>query len=283
MNVVALALAAAITYGGADFFGGLAGRRAAILTVVVATQFIGLLTLLVFLPFGHGTFEVGDVRWALACGLAGAVAIALFYRGLAIGTMGVVSPISAIIAALIPIGFGLVRGEHPGFFALIGMVCALLAVAFVSVGGKSDPSSKNRTAFLAPGLLEAIAAGIAFGFFFVALAQTSRDGGFYPLIITRFVSLAIAASAALVVRVPLIAARESWPTLVACGVLDMSANMLYVLASHLGLLSIAAVLSSLYPAATVALAAIVLGERLTRTQSIGVLAAIIGVALIAAT
>jgi len=282
VNVVPVSIAAAIAYGGADFFGGIASRRAATLTVVIATQFIGLVLLLALLPFVHGTFHSEDVRWALACGLAGAVAIALFYRSLAIGTMGIVSPISAIIAAIIPVSFGLLRGEKPGLFALVGIACALVAVACVSISGKVDGSIDQRGISIPRGLLEAIAAGVAFGFFFIALAQTRPDGGFFPLVITRIASFVIIAVAALVMRAPLVPSRQSLATVIACGVLDMSANMLYVIASHIGLLSIAAVLTSLYPAATIGLATVVLGERLTRTQVIGVGVALIGVALIAA-
>ena len=131
MNV-ALAIAAALCYGAADFCGGLASRRNSTLAVVVWSQAAGLLVLLPALAFVPGIARTGDLVWGLACGVAGAFAIALLYRGLAVGVMGVVSPITAVLAAAIPVVFGVVRGERPAPPALIGIACALVAVVLVS-------------------------------------------------------------------------------------------------------------------------------------------------------
>ncbi|GAC1417118.1 MAG: DMT family transporter [Candidatus Velthaea sp.] len=278
--VIVLSLAAALTYGAADFFGGLASRRVAVLTAVASSQAVGLGVLLVCLPFVRGTLHASDLAWGLASGIAGATAIVFLYRGLAIGSMGIVSPITAVLAAAIPVIFGLARGERPALGASIGIVCALLAVVLVSLTPGGERKDLRRS-LLPPGMREAFVSGSGFGFFFIALAQTSRGAGLFPLLGTRVVSVAILFAIALFARAPLVPAAGARRTILACGILDMSANVLYVFASHTGLLSVAAVLTSLYPAATVALAALVVGERLLRMQWIGVGVALAGVILIA--
>src|ERR1700733_1877396 len=282
---VAFALAAALFYGAADFCGGLASRRVASLAVVVWSQAAGLAVLLPALLVVPGVPRASDLAWGLACGLAGAFAIALLYRGLAIGTMGVVSPVTAVFAAAIPVGFAVLRGERPAPLALIGIGCALVAVVLVSAS-PAPPSPAGADAPLAraplarrlpPGIPEALGAGAAFGFFFIALAQTHADAGLYPLLPTPLASIAILGTGALLLRRPLRVGRAGLPTIVAAGLLDMGANVFYVLAAHAGALSVAAVITSLYPAGTVALAAAVLHERLVRVQWIGVTVALTGV------
>jgi drug/metabolite transporter (DMT)-like permease len=285
--VVALAVAAALCYGAADFYGGLASRRSSTLAVVVWSQATGLLVLVPALALVPGVARPGDLVWGLACGVSGAFAIALLYRGLAVGTMGVVSPITAVLATAIPVAFGVVRGERPAPSAVIGIVCALVAVVLVSaVPRHSDVPAplarapRNRR--WPPGIPEALGSGAAFGFFFIALAQTRADAGLYPLVGTRLTSLAILGGFALAAWRPLRIARPGLPTVIVAGGLDMGANILYVLASHAGPLSIAAVITSLYPASTVALAALLLRERLGRIQWLGVGVALAGVLCIAA-
>jgi drug/metabolite transporter (DMT)-like permease len=192
------------------------------------------------------------------------------YRGLAIGTMGVVSPISAVLGATIPLLYGLIfRSEHPSPIAFAGIAAAIAAVVFVS----AEPGAgARRTAFFPPGLPEALLAGIGFGAYFIALAQTRADAGMVPLFAARLTSVILLVAGGLAfggssnVRL----ARPALMLTALCGALDVTANVLYVVAAHHGLLAIVAVLTSLYPAATVALAAIVLRERLGRLQWIGV-------------
>ena len=282
--VVVLALGAALFYGAADFLGGLASRRRSALAVVVWSQAVGLLVLIGALVFVPGIPRASDVAWGVACGLGGAFAIGMLYRGLAVGVMGVVSPITAVLAAAIPVIWAMARGERPALLALVGIACALVAVVLVSA---STPQTRDdedaplarapQRHRLPPGVPEALVAGVAFGFFFIALAQTHADGGLYPLMWTRLSSLAVLLLAAALLRTSLAVAPPGRRTIVLAGVLDMGANVLYVLAVHAGALSIAAVLTSLYPAGTVALAAIVLRERLIRVQWVGVGVALTGV------
>jgi len=277
---IALALAAALVYGASDFLGGLASRRTSTLSVVVWSQGLGLLLLCAVVPFFGGRATASDVEWGALCGVAGAAAIALLYRGLAIGSMGIVSPVSAVLGAAIPLIYGVaVREDRPAPLAYAGIAAALAAVVFVSAA----PHARHPRR-LPPGLLEAIGAGAAFGVYFIALAQTRTDAGMVPLLAARVTSvlLLVAAGVALGGVAGVRIAKPALVPVLLCGVLDMTANVLYVVAAHTGLLAIVAVLTSLYPAATVALAAIVLRERLGRIQWIGVALALGGAAAIAA-
>jgi drug/metabolite transporter (DMT)-like permease len=279
---IALALAAALVYGASDFLGGLASRRASSLSVVIWSQGCGLPLLAVVVPIAGGHAIAADIAWGSLCGVAGAAAIALLYRGLAIGTMGIVSPISAALGASIPLVYGVVlRGERPSWFAFAGIAAALLAVVCVSM---DESATREKTRGLPPGVLEALLAGVAFGAFFITLAQTRPEAGMIPLLAARVTSIALLIAGGLafggVANVRL--ARPALGLVLFCGTLDMSANVLYVLAAHTGLLAIVAVLTSLYPAATVGLAAIVLRERLGRLQWTGVALALSGAAAIAA-
>lgn len=276
---IALALLSAIVYGTSDFLGGLASRRASTIAVVVWSQAGGLAMLAGVLPITGGHAGPNDVIWGALCGVAGAAAIALLYRGLAIGTMGVVSPISAVLGASIPLVYGVaLHGERPTWVAYAGIAAALAAVVCVGAG-----PGTQRTRGLPPGLVEALLAGVGFGAYFILLSQTRSDAGLIPLFAARMTSVvlllgggwAFGGAAALSV------ARPALALVVFCGVLDVSANVLYVIAAHAGLLSLVAVLTSLYPAATVALAAIVLRERLRVPQWIGVALALGGAAAIA--
>lgn len=279
--VVALSLAAALAYGAADFCGGLASRRVSSLAVVVWSQAAGLVVLLAALPFVPGVLRVSDLAWGALCGIAGAFAVGLLYRALAIGTMGVVSPITAVLAAAIPVAWAFGAGERPALLAIAGMALALVAIAFVSMApqpsGDAPLVRDERARRWPPGIPEAVGAGTAFGFFFIALARTHDDAALLPLVATRITSLVLLVAAAFGLRRPLRVGVAGRRTIAIGGALDMAANVLYVLAAHAGSLSIVAILTSLYPAGTVALAAFVLRERLVALQWAGVAVALAGV------
>jgi drug/metabolite transporter (DMT)-like permease len=268
-----LSLAAAIVYGAGDFLGGFATKRAPVVTVVFGSQLAGLAILAIALPLVPGTFRFVDVAYGAAAGVLGAIAVALLYRGLAVGAMGIVSPITAVLAAAVPAIYGIATGERPTAVALAGIVLALIAVVVVSFSG-----GVGRTA---RGVPEAIAAGLLFAAFFIVLARTSADAGLWPLVGARGVSIVVFALVALAVRVTLVPPPGARATVFFGGLFDMLANVLYVLAVHTGLIAIVAVVTSLYPASTVALAGIVLRERLSARQWIGVGCAFAGVATIA--
>lgn len=250
------------------------------LTVVVISQGTGLLLLLLaVLPFIPAHAVASDYLFGALAGVAGAASIALLYHALSIGTMGVISPVTAVLAALIPLAFGtLVDHERVGAGQFAGIGLAIVAIALISLSKESSGEREIATA----GVREAILAGIGFGAFFILLSCTHPAAGVHNLLAARLTSFTIVLVLALVTRTNLVPPRASDLRLVAfSGLLDMSANVLYVISTFYGDLAIVAVLGSLYPAGTVALARVVLGERLSRIQQAGVACAFAGVVLIA--
>src|ERR1700734_1882478 len=214
---VAIALVAAIVYGSSDFLGGLASRRTSTVSVVVWSQAVSLVLLAAVLPLFGGHAVPADVAWGALCGVTGAIAIACLYRGLAIGTMGVVSPISAVLGASIPLLYGLLfRGEHPSPIAYAGIAAAIAAVVFVS----AEPGARaERTTFFPPGLLEALVAGAGFGAYFIALAQTRADAGMVPLLAARITSVILLVAGGLAFSGPAAVrvTRPALPIVLFCG------------------------------------------------------------------
>ncbi|MFG1974438.1 EamA family transporter [Nonomuraea fuscirosea] len=272
---VILATACAIVYGTADFFGGLATRRAQVLSVVTLSQLAGLALILGLLPLLPGVYSDPALAWGLAAGLSGAAGLVLFYRALATGVMSVVAPTTAVTSAALPVVFGLAAGERPRAWALVGVALALGSVLLVS----QDKSGGGRGSLAS--VLVALAAGAGFGGFFILLSMAPHEAGLWPLVGARLSSVSMVALLALLTRRALRPGPGSLHIIVAAGVLDMAANVLYLLAQQDGLLSLVAVLVSLYPASTLLLANRVLGERLRPVQLGGVLCALASVALIA--
>lgn len=275
---VIIALAAAAVYGAGDFFGGLASKRESVFTVVPVTGLFGLAIALASVPiFSPGAPNPRDLELGALVGLVGGVAIACLYRGLAIGSMSIVAPITAVIAAVVPVGFGLVAGERPSAVVIAGIVLAIGAVALISSSSHEDVSGQAEPR--RAGLIEAVCAGVGFGLLYVILSQTSR--GMWPLVAARVVSVASVAAVALALRRFSRPSAASLRTMACSGILDMGGNVLYLLSLRYTYLAVAAVITSLYPASTVMLARLVLAEKLGRLQWVGVGCAAVGIALIA--
>jgi drug/metabolite transporter (DMT)-like permease len=287
MSVV-LGLFAALTYGTADFLGGVSSKRNPVLRVVLVSQAVGLLAYLVALPFlPGGRFTARAWLWGGFSGLAGAVGIGFLYRGLARGRMSVVAPTTAVVFAIIPAVYGLAVGEQPSALQLVGIAVAIPAVALVSSApeppeAQRDRSARRLTRLARAGLFDALLSGIGIGVFAVALAQTGEDTGPWPLVAARVVSITLFGAAMLVARTPPRPARGTVATIAGAGVLDVTANLLYLLGTRAGLVSVVAVLTSLYPGSTVLLSRVVLGERLSAVQIVGLVLALACVAAIAA-
>ncbi|MBC5799426.1 MAG: DMT family transporter [Candidatus Eremiobacteraeota bacterium] len=262
---IGLALAAALVYGAADFFGGLASRRTPAAAVVVLSQIAGIAVLALAWLALPGHFYASDIMFGVLAGVAGGVAIAALYAALAVGRMGVVSPITAVVGASVPVIVGLSSGERPTVAAMAGLAAALVAVTLVSAG-----AGLRRFSFAERGVGLALLSGLGIGALYVFLARGHPDAGLARLAVTRIVSMALLSSYVLMRRESLRPAPDSVRLILLAGALDMSANILYVIATRFGLLAIVAVITSLYPASTVFLARIVLRERLTATQWIGV-------------
>jgi uncharacterized membrane protein len=281
-----LALGSAVLYGSADFFGGLTARRANTIATVFWSQSVGLVLLLLVLPFlPAATVSSRDWVWGFVAGFSGGVGVALLYRALAIGKMAVVAPTTAVIAAMIPVIFAFVLGERLRMWTWSGVALALVAIALVSrpapQGDDLEPQSNSRK--LPPGFVLALLSGIAVGIFFLSLARTTMAAGMWPLIAARVASIVLFGSIALIAGKTL---RMNAPAMVTAstgGALDMAANALYMIAARIGPLSVVVTLASLYPASTVLLARTVLGERLSAVQIGGIVCALAAVLIIVGT
>jgi drug/metabolite transporter (DMT)-like permease len=273
----ALALLASLLWGTADFLGGTAARRLAATAVVAVSQTFALVGLLVVAiatsAFGADT---GYVGWALAAAVVGVIALSCFYAALAAGTMGVVAPIAAV-GVIVPVTVGVGEGDRPGLLQGIGVLLAFAGV-FLAAGPQADHSGAPVSR--RPLLLAAVAA-VGFGSVLVCVAHGASSSTVMTLLTMRVTSVALLALVALAGRATIAARPRDLPLLAVIGAGDVGANAAMAVASTRGLLSVVAVLSSLYPAVTVLLARIVHAERLTRVQTAGVVAALAGVSLIA--
>lgn len=282
---VFLGVLVALSYGAGDFLGGLGTRAQSVFTVVGASQASALALLVVVVPVEGAAVRWGDVGLGALSGVIGVVGVLLLYQGLATGAMGVVAPVTAVGAAVVPLGVGLATGERPAVLALVGAVVALAAVALVASGGApggTGPVEGGGRAGAGSPLLLAVGAGVAFGLVFVLLGATDDEAGFWPLLGARTLSVSLLAAWLVRTRVPFLPRPGTRAVVVGAGLLDVTANALYLLAVREGLLSLVAVLSSLYPVATVVLARFVLGERLQPTQLAGLGLGLAGVTMIAA-
>ena len=274
---VLLGLIVALSYGAGDFVGGLASRRSRPVAVVLASQFVGLVVLAAPLLVPGQDPGADDLVRGLAAGAMGVVGVLLLYRGLSVGAMVVVAPITAVGSALVPLAWGLATGERPGAVALAGAVLAMLAVGLVATpsGEREAPEGFAREVALA------LVAGAAFGGVFVLLGETSSASGLWPVAAARVTSVSFAAVAVLVTRTPLHYPRGSRRLVLLAGIFDAGANAAFVIAAREGLLSLVAPVSALYPAATVALAAVLLHERTSPRQRVGLALAVVAVVSIA--
>jgi drug/metabolite transporter (DMT)-like permease len=273
-----LALGSSLAYGCADFLGGLGARKAHVLRTVMIAAPASLAVELLLWPFLGASFSAGALAWGAASGIASAAAFALLYRTLAIGPMNVLSPITALVSAMLPVGVGLLQGEHLGAAGLVGLPLALVAVVLVSAGQGAGTARPTRTA-----LLLAFGAGGAIALQLIFLHQAPSDSGVAPLIIGRAVSSAVILAAAGLMYRRLGSERPAYAMSTAAGVLDSMANLLFLLAARSGDLTVVAVITALYPAGTVLLARSVLAERIRRGQLVGLGAAAVAVSLLALT
>ncbi len=280
---VLLGLVVAATYGTGDFFGGISARRSSATAVVVASfaWSVGAMALLLAITRPAAPLA-RDLVLGLVIGLVSPVAIVLLYKGLATGRMSVVAPVTAVGASMVPVLWGLATGERPSWLAMAGVAAALVAVVLIS-GSPDHPDSLGpSTASTRRVMPLAVGAGLGFGTVYVLLGSTTNRAGIWPLLVARVLAICILAAATLATGRPLRAARADRRTIAVAGLADITANAVFVVAVHRGLLSIVAVVSSLYPASTVTLARVVLKERLHRTQLLGLALAACGVVAMAA-
>ncbi|MEA2432997.1 MAG: hypothetical protein QOG54_454 [Actinomycetota bacterium] len=264
--VVLLGLCAAVTYGAADFLGGLVTKRATPFAVVLISQLVGAPVVVALLPAFGGRYSSSALIWGAVAGFGGGAGVVLLYRGLAIGRMSVVAPATAVLAAAVPVVFGLGTGERPSASSLAGVVMGFIAVALIASAQDDSTSSPKRE-----GLLEAIGAGAFFGIFFITLDRAPDGSGLWPLIGARISAIVLVGLIVALTRATLKREPGTLRSIAAAGALDVMANVFYLSATRRGLLSLAAVLTSLYPATTILLARIFLKERLVPLQVGGLL------------
>lgn len=270
---VAFGLAASLCWGSGDFSGGLASRRANVTTVVVAAYTVGFFLLVGLALITREPFpQPMDLLWGALAGIAGVLGLLAFYSALATGKMGLAAPVSAMLTATLPVAFSAFITGLPSPLQLGGFALALLAIGLISRPDGTEGSLR--------GIGLALIAGLGFGCFFILISRVSPGAIFWPLAAARFVSVALLLLALRLRRQEVLPGKSVAPLITLTGVLDAVGNAFFVLAAHSGRLDIAAILSALYPAATVLLAAIVLRERIQRIQATGVVLALLAIPLI---
>jgi drug/metabolite transporter (DMT)-like permease len=273
---VILGLLAAISYGAADFAGGLASRRRNAFTVLLHSYPVGAVLMLAMLPLFPGHLSWHVVLFGVLGGLSGMLGVTVMYRLMTTAPMNVISPVTAVLAATVPVVVGVVIGERPAVAAWFGIALGGVAVVLCSRTGEENPHGPIATRVL----LLAFLSGCGFGLYFVFLARAGQHAGLWPLVVSRFASS--------ILIVPLAWQRRAFGRIggntlaitVTAGALDATANMCFLLATHSGLLSLAGVLVALYPAVTVLLAVGVLHEHTSMLQRFGLGLAALAVVLI---
>jgi drug/metabolite transporter (DMT)-like permease len=284
MTAIVFGLLSAASWGAGDFIGGLASRKMSVFLVVIFSQASGLVTLIgVALIFAEPIPGGRDLLLGAAAGVSGVIGLLALYQGMAEGRMGLIAPLSAVVTGIVPVGFGVVLEGWPGFTTVVGFGFALVAVWLISQGEesifKSGLKGTNNV------LKYALIAGLGFGVFFILLDQISTGAVFWPIVAARSASIVFVSSVVYMRSKRGGSSKVAFvlPTMLILfgGILDAAGNVFFAVATQAGRLDISAVLSSLYPAGTVFLAWIILKERLSRVQWVGVVAALIAVALVA--
>jgi drug/metabolite transporter (DMT)-like permease len=274
-GTVLFGLAASFSWGTGDFSGGLASRRAHIFSVVLAAYAVGMVLLpILALAWAEPLPSWRDTLWGASAGLVGTLGLTAFYRALAIGRMGINAPITAVLAATLPVIFSAFTQGLPGPLQLAGFVLALLSVALIS--------RPERASGRPEGLGLALLAGLGIGGFLILIGQVSAHAIFWPLASARIASLLFMIIFVRVRGEQMLPKKSVFPLILLAGSLDVAGNVFFVLAAHAGRLDVASILSSLYPAVTVLLAAIVLRERVSRIQATGIALALGAILLISA-
>lgn len=282
---VLLAALSACVFGVSDFLGGMSAKRiAATLTSMIA-ELSGLAGLLVVAVLVGGNPVGRDWGWGAAAGLAGGLALVLFYWAMSRGQMSVVAPVTAVLSALVPLVAGLLYGERPSALALGGALLAMLAIVLVSrepgdprgpeeAPPESDPNVRRLI------LVASVVSGFGFGFYFVCISRVGEDSGMWPVAAARLSAAAVVALMMVRVR-PQGHEKVGVQLALVAGLLDVTANVLFLMASRLGLLTLVGVIGAMYPASTLVLARTVLKERMAPHQLAGLALAVVAVTGIA--
>jgi drug/metabolite transporter (DMT)-like permease len=281
MLTAILGLLTAITYGSADFFAAIASRKVRVVVVTAVASLSGLIVLLLLLPLMGGIFSEQAIFWGLMGGFSSVVALLALYASLALGPISIISPLGALVSAIVPAAIGVaLLGES---FSILGWVAIALALVAVVLVGFVPPSSDSAQEVLMPkprAIVLAIIAGAGIGVAVTSLARSPADSGIAPIIVMRTTAALLLGLVVLfgVLRGKKAAAEGNneplnsrvWLTVAAAGVLDAGANIFFTLASRSGTLTVVGVLTALYPLGTILLARLVLKEHVANTQKVGI-------------
>jgi drug/metabolite transporter (DMT)-like permease len=276
---VVLALSSSLCWGTADFLGGLQARRRPLVTVLLIAQVAAGAGAVVYVFASGDPFpDAGPALLAVGAGTAGCAALAAFYRGLAIGTMSIVAPVSAT-GAVVPVLVGVVSGERPSAVQVAGIAVAMTGIVLAA----REPTDSAPGPGMRASIGLALLAAVGFGSFFVLIDRATEHGGApWSLLLVRVGEVALLGALAAVRRPQMPSSLRDAAPLLLIGAIDFAATAFFALATEQGLLSIVSVVGSLYPAVTVVLARIVLSERVSRSQELGVVATLAGVVAISA-
>ncbi len=267
-------LGSAASWGTGDFSGGLATRKTNVYSVVVVSEIVGLSLLAVLAVVFREAFPPAhDFLWAAAAGVSGSIGLAALYQAMASGQMGIAAPVAAVTGAAIPVVVGSFLEGLPGPLKFVGFAVGLVGLWLITRPDKADGTPV--------GFRLSILAGLGFAGFFVFIDQASRAALFWPLVGARGVSFALMALIALVLKQPWRPGRAALPSVLLAGLCDVGGNVFYALAAQTGRLDVSAVLSSLAPMFTIALAMVVVKERLNRWQMAGIALMLVAIALFA--
>jgi drug/metabolite transporter (DMT)-like permease len=260
----------------ADYSGSRASRFANSASITFFGQAAAFVGIGVFLAIVQTpVMPLESWLWTTGGGFGGALALVAFYKAMSLGSMTVIAPITAVIGLSVPVFAGVLSGERPSGSAWIGILLAIVAVALVAdVLGKHDLPTPSRVIWMA------VAAGLGFGMIFVCMGNASHDHGVWPLFGQRLVSVPTVAAIALFQTRRIFVPKKVFLLSIAAGVLDTSANGLYLLATHSGMMSIVSVVVAMYPVATVFLAMTLDHERLHKSQGVGLALAVVSLALV---
>jgi drug/metabolite transporter (DMT)-like permease len=269
-------LISAISWGAADFSGGLASRKSPAYQVLFLSELAGVFPLVILsLAVGDPMPSLSAWVWSGLASTVGTVGMLILYRSFAEGRMTIAAPVSALLAAVVPVFAGALMQGLPGYLTIAGFLLAFVAVWIIS----QDGSAANLRISLRDLRLPLIS-GIFFGLYFVLIHQATREAHFWPLVSARAAGTLVMLGYGLALRGPILPGRQAWRLALLAGVLDVGGNVFYVLSSQLGRLDVAAVLGALYPALTVLLAWLLLKEHISRLQTLGILLALTAIALL---
>lgn len=267
---IALAVVSALLYGWSDYLGGRATREVSVLRVTLYIEFLMTISYIALVVLDPAPFVVRDAIWGAAAGIGGVGGVAAFYLALSMGSISVASPVAGVLSAVVPVATGIALGERPSLLAMVGILIAMASVVLVS-GAMS--SRRDEVAMPRPQLLLVLASGVLFGLWYVALDIAGSESGWWPLLTSRTLTVPALLVTGYVLRDRLRAEEMSsagrrwvlgaWLTILA-------ANLAYLVAVRSGLLSIVAVIASMYPASTIGLAIFIDREQLSKSQWLGV-------------